>query len=126
MATAHDVAAYILSKAQTPHSAVKLHKLIYYSQAWSLVWEEHPLFTDRIEAWINGPVVPAIYYVHRGSYEVSKWPKGDASSFPPEDSSTIDAVIGFYGQHNSQWLSDLTKNYKLQVNRDVFETLVKK
>ena len=42
--TVHDSVAYILSKlGQMP--AVKLHKLLYYSQAWSLVWDDRPLFT---------------------------------------------------------------------------------
>ena len=48
--TAIDVAAYILSK-QGDMPAMKLQKLVYYSQAWSLVWDDKPLFRDRIEAW---------------------------------------------------------------------------
>ena len=48
--TVHDVAAYILTvKGRMP--AVKLHKLLYYSQAWSLVWDDRLLFRARIEAW---------------------------------------------------------------------------
>ena len=108
MATANDVAAYILDQMPGPLSAVKLHKLIYYAQAWSLIWEEHPLFGERIEAWVNGPVVPAIYDLHRGNYQVSNWPKGNLAAFSPEDASTIDAVLDFYGKKSSQWLSDLT------------------
>jgi len=46
----HDVAAYILKK-QGEMSAMKLQKLVYYSQAWSLVWDEKPLFRAQIEAW---------------------------------------------------------------------------
>ena len=37
MASAHDVAAYILKKLG-PMTAMKLQKLVYYCQAWSLVW----------------------------------------------------------------------------------------
>ncbi|MCH7691617.1 MAG: DUF4065 domain-containing protein, partial [candidate division Zixibacteria bacterium] len=51
-----DVAKYILSKLGGV-SAMKLHKLLYYAQAWSLVWDERPLFQERIEAWVSGPVV---------------------------------------------------------------------
>ena len=57
MATAHDVAAYILQK-KGEMTAMKLQKLVYYSQAWSVVWDERPLFHEKIEAWANGPVVP--------------------------------------------------------------------
>jgi len=46
MAAAHDVAAYVLSK-KSPMTAMKLQKLLYYSQAWSLVWNDKPLFKAR-------------------------------------------------------------------------------
>ena len=39
MATIFDVASYILSK-QGPMTTMKLEKLCYYAQAWSLVWDE--------------------------------------------------------------------------------------
>lgn len=70
--SAHDVAAYILRK-QGPMSVWKLHKLLYYAQAWHLVWEEEPLFREHIEAWANGPVVPALYPLHKGLFTVSAW-----------------------------------------------------
>jgi len=106
MATVHDVAAYIL-RQQGAMTAMKLQKLVYYSQAWSLVWDDRPLFTEKIEAWANGPVVPALYYVHRGQFEVSQW-KGDPSALSPVQKQTIDAVLRYYGTKGSQWLSDLT------------------
>jgi len=59
-ASAHDVAAYILKNGGRM-SVMKLQKLVYYSQAWHLVWEDKRLFSDRIEAWANGPVVPNLY-----------------------------------------------------------------
>ena len=71
--TAHDVAAYIL-REQGPMSPWKLHKLLYYAQAWHLTWEGEPLFHDEIQAWAGGPVVPALYPLHRGIYRVSAWP----------------------------------------------------
>ncbi len=60
MATALDVAAFILNK-RGPMTAMKLQKLVYYSKAWHLVWEDKLLFTEPIEAWANGPVVPELY-----------------------------------------------------------------
>ena len=47
-----DVAAYILQE-QGPTPALKLQKLVYYSQAWSLVWDDKPLFEEEIEAWMR-------------------------------------------------------------------------
>ncbi len=37
MANAKDVAQYILEK-QGEMTSIKLQKLVYYTQAWSLVW----------------------------------------------------------------------------------------
>jgi uncharacterized phage-associated protein len=107
MATVHDVAAYILARKGTM-TAMKLQKLVYYSQAWSLVWDSKPLFDSRIEAWVNGPVVRDLYDLHRREFEVSQWPHGSATSLTQEQRETIDGVLSFYGDRSSQWLSDLT------------------
>lgn len=42
-------------------SNLKLQKLCYYAQAWSLALEGKPLFRDRIEAWAHGPASPTLY-----------------------------------------------------------------
>src|SRR5690349_8592497 len=89
--TAHDVAAYILQK-QGEITAMKLQKLAYYSQAWSLVWDEEPLFRERIEAWANGPVLPSLYKLHKGSFKITSWPKGDPSKLTRKQRETVDAV----------------------------------
>lgn len=107
MASVHDVAAYILGR-QGLMTAMKLHKLAYYSQAWVLVWEGRPLYPERIEAWANGPAVPELYHVHRGTYEVSEWPRGDASALTAEEREAVDAVLDDYGDLPAQSLSDLT------------------
>lgn len=107
MASVHDVAAYILRKTGTV-SAMKLQKLVYSCQAWSLAWDERPMFEEPIQAWANGPVVPALYEKHRGSFEVDKWPWGDPSRLDDTARETIDAVVDFYGNRTAQWLSDLT------------------
>lgn len=112
MATVFDVAAYILESLGSV-TAMKLQKLVYYSQAWSLVWDEKPIFIDVIQAWANGPVCPALYDAHRGDFKVLKegspvmfW--GDSNKLTPEEKETINKVLEFYGDKDSQWLSDLT------------------
>jgi uncharacterized phage-associated protein len=107
MASVHDVAAYIVAN-QGSLSAMKLQKLVYYAQAWSLVWEGRPLFSESIEAWANGPVVRELYEHHRGQFEVRNWPEGHPEKLSAADRATIDAVLGFYGGKPAQWLSDLT------------------
>ena len=102
-----DVAAYILRK-QGAIPAMKLQKLVYYSQAWSLVWDDKRLFRDRIEAWANGPVIRNLYNAHRGQYQVSRIPDGNHRALDDAQRETVDAVLEFYGDKSSHWLSDLT------------------
>ncbi len=41
---------------------LKLQKILYYIQAWHLVYfEKNPLFDDMPEAWVNGPVYRKVY-----------------------------------------------------------------
>ena len=108
MAGVQDVAKCILKKTGSI-PAVKLQKLVYYCQVWSLVWDEKPLFKAQIQAWANGPVVPKLYSMHRRRYKVGPTDiKGDPSKFTVEQKDTIDIVLDFYGDKNTQWLTDLT------------------
>ena len=102
-----DVAAYILGKME-PMTTMKLQKLVYYSQAWSLVWDEKPLFVEDIEAWANGPVVRELFDYHRGTYEISEMPLGNPRLLNQVQRETVDAVLGYYGDKSAQWLIELT------------------
>lgn len=108
MATVYDLAEHILSK-RGPMSAMKLQKLVYYSQAWSLVWDERPIFDEPIEAWANGPVVRALYEQHRGRFLLQPGTfSGSADALTADESDTVDVVLRYYGDKDPQWLSDLT------------------
>lgn len=65
MTQALDIAHYFLSRAYREQgevlSALKLQKLVYYAQAWSLVFRQQPMFHDPIEAWQHGPVVRSLW-----------------------------------------------------------------
>ena len=102
-----DVAAYILAKMGAM-TTMKLQKLVYYSQAWSLVWDEAPLFEEAIEAWANGPVVRELFDYHRGMYEISAMPLGNPRLLNQEQQETVDAVLEYYGDKSAQWLIELT------------------
>lgn len=102
-----DVAAYILEKLGTI-STLKLEKLVYYCQAWSLVWDDQPLFPERIEAWVNGPVIRDLFKFHRGSFQISSCPVGVSKRLNEDQKETIDAVLGFYGQKTALELMQLT------------------
>lgn len=103
-----DVAEFILSRLGSM-SAMKLQKLVYYSQAWALVWTEQALFPEEIQAWSNGPVVYELYCVHRGRFRVDPGLfNGDPSRLSADQKDVVEKVLGFYGDKDPQWLSNLT------------------
>lgn len=112
MADVFDVAAYILhlckGRGELPITTWKLQKLVYYSQAWSLVWDDEPLFTDEIQAWANGPVCPALYNEHRGRFKIDALNRGDIEELEEYQTDTIDVVVEHYGEKSAQYLSELT------------------
>ncbi|HUI89166.1 MAG TPA: type II toxin-antitoxin system antitoxin SocA domain-containing protein [Anaerolineales bacterium] len=111
MANVFDVAKYILHQ-KGEMTAMKLQKLVYYSQAWSLVWDGKPLFREKIRAWANGPVVPSLYAEHRGAFIVNEkfFTNGDPQKLTKTEKSTINAVVKVYGKKTPQFLSELTHN----------------
>ncbi|QPM68209.1 Panacea domain-containing protein [Atribacter laminatus] len=123
MVSVFDVAAFIIDQLG-PITAMKLQKLVYYCQAWSLVWDDTPLFEERIEAWSNGPVVPALFEFHKGQYIVDSIPNGDPEKLNKNQKETVEAVLVYYGKKSSRWLSDLThmedpwKNTRAGISND--------
>lgn len=107
MATVFDVAEYILAR-QGEMTTWKLQKLVYYAQAWHVAWTERPLFSERIEAWANGPVVPELYRQHRGEFKCVRISGGDPTKLTTDEMSAVDTVVDFYGDKTGQWLSELT------------------
>lgn len=107
MANVFDVAAYLLH-AHGPMTTMKLQKLVYYCQAWSIVWDDERLFPERILAFDNGPVVRELWDVTRPMYRVERVDQGDPSNLSDRQKETIDKVLEFYGDKDAQWLSDLT------------------
>ncbi len=109
MSSVFDVAKYILKKTG-PISAMKLQKLVYYSQAWAVVWDDEPIFNEKIEAWSNGPVVRELYYEHQGVFTVTEntFQAGDPENIEEQHKETINAIIKAFSKKSGQWLSDQT------------------
>jgi uncharacterized phage-associated protein len=102
-----DVAHYILRKAG-PMTTMKLQKLVYYSQAWSLAWDGTPLFGDAIEAWEHGPVVRTLFEHHRGQRWIRDLDAGSDEALTGIQPDTIDAVLERYAGLSAEVLSELT------------------
>lgn len=108
MANVFDVAKYIL-KSCGSMSTMKLQKLCYYCQAWSLVWDDEPLFKEEFQAWANGPVCKELFSHTQGQYSVSYDDElGNENNLSYEQKATIDSVLEHYAPHDAQWLSQLT------------------
>lgn len=64
MATIDHVCDYVIlmcDSAGERLNLLKLQKLLYYVQAWSLAFENKTLFDGKFQAWIHGPVNREIY-----------------------------------------------------------------
>ena len=107
MADVFDVAQFILAR-RGAMSTMKLQKLVYYSQAWAVVWDDDVLFGEQIEAWRNGPVVRELWEETKGQFRVARLSRGCAENITQDQADTIDTVLEAYGDHDAQWLSDLT------------------
>lgn len=111
MNSVFEVARYIINHISEPMSALKLQKLVYYCQAWSLAWDGVPLFGEEFEAWANGPVCRVLYNKHKGEFLISKEFLSDVSTkgvFNDNEIETMNSVLEYYGDKEPHWLSELT------------------
>lgn len=94
-------------------TAMKLQKLLYYSQAWSLHRHGLPLFSEKIRAWDNGPVVPQVFQKFRGRYRLSfTEPELDQpSGLDDIDKELVFGVWQLYKRYTGDDLSELTHAY---------------
>lgn len=109
LATANLVAERIISLSHEKHNPVsnlKLQKLIYYAQAWYLALHKKALFEADIEAWVHGPVVPAVFRNYKG-YKWSSIPDSGLHDTHPF-SAHLEDVWRVYGRFSAYDLERLT------------------
>jgi len=114
----NDVADYFIYKSQfdarrrSSISPLKLQKLLYYSQAWFYTLMERKLFSDKIEAWVHGPVVPSIYdkYKRYGYNDISKNVDNIPQSIKRNEDvkDILDAVWYTYNQFDAKTLEKIS------------------
>jgi uncharacterized phage-associated protein len=102
MISAHDVARELRDRLPDL-GIVKLHKLLYYCQAWFLAWAEIPMFREQIEAWDNGPVVADLWHD-----EDKQRPAPQAQDLTNEMLVVLGYVVSRYGHLSGRELIDLT------------------
>lgn len=107
MATVYDVAQAIVERLpEAGRDSMRLQKLVYFAQSWSLAWDARPLFGEQIEAWKDGPVVRDLYRAMK--YEGGFKSKADTSRLDDAAIATVNAVVNAYGVKPATWLSELT------------------
>jgi uncharacterized phage-associated protein len=118
-ATANQVADYIIAFCNERGELItnlKLQKLMYYAQAWHLAFYGEPLFDERLEAWVRGPVQPETYQRFKVFGFQPIVYKPDASGIPQDVKTYIDEVMKAYGGMGAFELERYTHNEAPWIN----------
>lgn len=97
-------------------SPMKLQKLLFYAQSWSVKLDNMELFDDPIERWDYGPVVREVYREFRefGAYPIHLFATDALGNIPiiePNDQyswNLIDKILEVYGGFTAVQLSNMT------------------
>lgn len=113
MSTNQEVSFYILHLASLSNISVcnlKLQKLLYYCQGFSLGITKQKLFADPIEAWDHGPVVRSVYhdYKHFGKGNLPVPQSFDDSVFDEIQKDIIKSVVNVFGVKTAWELRQMT------------------
>lgn len=112
--TVDEVVDYFLAKCDKDAgdliSNLKLQKLLYFAQGFSMAINDHPLFEDDFEAWTHGPVVPNVYHKYKqyGGNALPLPDSFDISKYSTEDIDLMDQVYDQYGRYSAWMLRDLS------------------
>lgn len=114
MLTCFDVADYFLAHCGEESgdliSNLKIQKLSYYAQGFSLALLDKPLFDEKIEAWMHGPVIPVLYQAYNkyGSDALPAPRDLDMSKYSADETELLDEVYKVYGQFSAWKLRNMT------------------
>ncbi|CUU81843.1 prophage ps3 protein 01 [Campylobacter hyointestinalis subsp. hyointestinalis] len=95
-------------------SRLKLLKLLYYIQGYHLAMFDAPLFNDKIEAWLHGPVVPSVYQWAKNitdekmQDEAMNDEQMGALNLHPQQTKLISEVLNIYNKYSAYGLRDKT------------------
>jgi uncharacterized phage-associated protein len=113
-----DVANYILEISRQESedgeyeliSHMKLQKLVYFCQGFSLSLLDKPLFQEPIEAWEHGPVCPNLYHILKGygASPVTAIINPDMIKLDENEKRLIKMVYDNFGQYSAARLRKIT------------------
>ncbi len=102
-----DAAAFLVQVAG-PLARAKLNDLLYFAQAWHLVWDHELLFPDTILATEDGVTIGAIEKLAGGAFTVESRHvrKGRAERLSESQKRTLLGIVKFYSGRNHFRLSE--------------------
>lgn len=111
---ASEIAEYLLALVCNDEgdliSNLKLQKLLYYAQGFSLAINDKILFEEKILAWRYGPVVEEVYQIYRenGSGAIDCPVDFDFFKYDEGTQDLLEEVYSVYGQYTATALMRLT------------------
>ena len=123
-----DVATYcglVLLKEGMTVTPLKLQKILYYVQAWMMVFfDKQLLFEDQPQAWVNGPVYPSVYERFKTTGRYTQLKKedfitegvltdainayADKLALTPNQINVLNKLVLIYGSKNQDQLVFMT------------------
>jgi len=111
-----EVAYYFVKKNEKDKKDLnnkKLQKLLYYAQAWNLILNKQPLFSNKIEAWIHGPAILEIWQAFKDFDFNIPHPEITESLFNDlneKETKLLDEIWRIYGKYDGNYLEVLAHN----------------
>ena len=90
---------------------MRVQKLLYYCQGWSMAERGGVLFDEPIEAWVHGPVVRSVYTTLKayGSNLIDPQVLGDYEGEPSDDEiGFVEKVWNTYKDYSTTSLREMT------------------
>ena len=103
----YDVANWFLKKEPMTHK--KVQQLCYYAQAWAYALKGYRLEDTDFQAWVHGPVSPALWERFKSFGYDTIVIKGDLKfPFSAEDNQLLEDVWDTYGYNTGNALEALS------------------
>jgi len=93
-----------------PVTHLRLQKLLYYAQGWSLAATGQPLFDEELQAWEHGPVAVLAYphFADYGRDPIAPHEASAAEELSEGERNLLQSVWGHYKQFSASGLRAMT------------------
>jgi uncharacterized phage-associated protein len=87
---------------------LKVQKLVYYSQGWSLALLRRPLFEEDLLAWTHGPVARTVWHKYKDRGFETIVPERTIKKISGKALLLLEAVNGKYSLFSAKQLERMT------------------